>query len=117
MTGPSQLCTFFVADLFLGVEAVRVQEVFRDRGLTPVPLAAPPVAGLINLRGLVVPALDLRRPLGRPERPAERPPLNVLVNTSDGPVSFLADADGDAVEAAAADFKPPPETLARVARP
>jgi purine-binding chemotaxis protein CheW len=117
MSERTPMCTFHVADLFLGIAAVQVQEVFRHREITPVPLAAPLVLGLLNLRGRVLPVLDLRRPLGRPQRsPAAPAPVHILVNTSDGPVSLLADSVGDVLEVDAADFEAPPDTLGGVAR-
>ena len=61
-----QLCTFFLHGLYLGVDVTRVQEVIRYQAMTRVPLAAPEVRGLINLRGQIVTALELRtRPTPR----------------------------------------------------
>ena len=56
-----QFCTFHIGDLFLGIEVERIQEVLRDAVITAVPLAPPVVRGLINLRGQIVTAIDLRR--------------------------------------------------------
>jgi purine-binding chemotaxis protein CheW len=112
----TQYCTFVIGDLLLGVEVTRVREVFPPRGLTPVPLASPAVRGLINLRGRIVPALDLRGPLGLPPRPDGEGPVNVLVDTAEGPVSLLADQAGDVLRVADADAEAPPQTLAEGAR-
>ena len=62
MAAAVQFCSFYVGDLFLGVELMRVQEVNRLQDVTPVPLAAGVVSGLINLRGQIVTAVDLRTP-------------------------------------------------------
>ena len=64
-----QLATFRLDGDLYGVEVEHVQEVLRSQGLTRVPLAPPAVAGLINLRGQVVTAIELRERLGRPARP------------------------------------------------
>jgi purine-binding chemotaxis protein CheW len=56
-----QLSTFFVADLFFGVDVLRVQEVLRFQQMTHVPRAPDVIEGLINLRGQIVTAIDLRR--------------------------------------------------------
>ena len=56
-----QFCTFFLDDRFFGVDVEKVQEVIRYQLITPVPLAPPVVRGLINLRGQIVTAIDLRR--------------------------------------------------------
>ena len=66
-----QFSTFFLHDLYLGVEVLKVQELIRLQEMTRVPLAAPAVRGLINLRGQIVTAIDLRRQFGMPEREPE----------------------------------------------
>jgi purine-binding chemotaxis protein CheW len=60
----AQFSTFFVADLFFGVDVLHVQEVLRLQQMTPVPLAPRVIEGLINLRGQIVTAIDMRRRLG-----------------------------------------------------
>lgn len=115
MTAPvadtTQLCTFYVGGLFFGIEVTRVQEVIRFQEMTRVPLASPVVSGLINLRGQIVTAIDLRALLQLPPRESEEPPMNVVVRTEDGAVSLLADEIGDVVDVHASDFERPPETL------
>src|SRR5690242_6364587 len=104
-------CTFFLGELFLGVTVDAVQEVIRGQELTRVPLAPPAVRGLMNLRGRIVTAIDLRRRLGLDDLPADRPPMNVVVRTAGGPVSLLVDRIGDVLEVAAEAVEPPPEAL------
>lgn len=116
MSASRQYCTFFVNNLFLGVEVLKVQEVLRYRETAPVPLASATVEGLINLRGQIVTAIDLRRRLGLPPRPADRAPMNVVLRTDDGAVSLLVDEIGDVIEVEETHFETPPETLAPAAR-
>jgi len=116
MTESVQLSTFFLDGLFFGVEVMRVQEVIRCQEMTRVPLAPRVVSGLINLRGQIVIAIDLRRRLELAERPREALPTNVVVRTEDGVVSLLVDAIGDVVEVDSGSFERPPDTLAGVAR-
>jgi purine-binding chemotaxis protein CheW len=104
-------CTFQLANLFFGVEVLTVQEVIRHQRMTPVPLAPDVVSGLINLRGQVVTAIDLRRRLGLPDRAADVLPMNVVVRTAEGPVSLLVDEIGDVLQVDDSQFEPPPETL------
>jgi purine-binding chemotaxis protein CheW len=111
-----QFCTFRLADHEFGVDVLRVQEVIRYQQVTRVPLAPPVVEGLINLRGQIVTALDLRRRLELPERPAGTLPMNVVIRTDDGPVSFLVDDIGDVVDVDDTTFERPPETLQGVPR-
>jgi purine-binding chemotaxis protein CheW len=109
-------CTFFVDGLLLGIEVTRVQEVLRDQQLTEVPLAHTVVAGLMNLRGQIVTAIDVRARLSLPPRPAGALPSNVVVRTADGSVSLLVDEIGDVIQIDPGSFEAPPETLERRAR-
>lgn len=113
---PKQLCTFYLDGLFFGVDVRRVQEVLRFQRMTPVPLAPPVVEGLINLRGQIVTALDLRRRLDLADRPAGRQPMNIVVRSDEGPVSLLVDEIGEVVDVDDSAFEPPPETLQGPAR-
>lgn len=112
----NQYATFVVNDLFLGIDVLRVQEVLRYQEMTRVPLAPDMAAGLINLRGQIVTAIDMRRRLGLPPRPADMLPLNVVVRTGDGPVSLLVDEIGDVLEVEAADSENPPDNVPAGAR-
>jgi len=111
-----QFCTFFVKDEFFGVPVQQVQEVIRYQEMTRVPLVSHVIRGLINLRGQIVMAVDLRRRLGLEDRPESQLPLNVVVRTEDGAVSFLVDEIGDVLEVAEEKFERPPETLQGQAR-
>jgi purine-binding chemotaxis protein CheW len=116
MTGNVQFATFVLDGLFFGVEVLKVQEVIRYQEMTRVPLAPPEISGLINLRGQIVTALDLRRRLELHPRPADQLPMNVVVRTDDGAVSLLVDEIGDVVEVSEESFERPPETIRGVAR-
>ena len=70
MAHTSQFCTFYLDKLLFGVELKGVQEVIRSLDMTKVPLAPAVVSGLINLRGQIVTAVDLRRRLELEHRPA-----------------------------------------------
>ncbi|HVT79230.1 MAG TPA: chemotaxis protein CheW [Phycisphaerae bacterium] len=116
MVEEHQFCTFYVGGFFFGVEVLKVQEVIRCQEMTRVPLASPVIHGLINLRGQIVAALDLRRRLDLPPRAAGEAPTNVVVRTADGVVSLLVDEIGDVVNVEPGTFERPPETLSGVAR-
>jgi purine-binding chemotaxis protein CheW len=111
MSKTQQFCTFFLKDQFFGVPVQQVQEVIRYQEMTRVPLVPPVIRGLINLRGQIVMAIDLRRRMGMDDRPDSELPMNVVVRTEDGAVSFLVDEIGDVLEAEEQNFEPPPETL------
>jgi purine-binding chemotaxis protein CheW len=116
MTEERQFATFYLDGLLFGVEVSQVQEVIRYQEMTRVPLARPEVQGLINLRGQIVTALDLRRRLDIKERSSERLPMNVVVRAGEEAVSLLVDEIGDVLELEQSAFERPPETLRGEAR-
>jgi purine-binding chemotaxis protein CheW len=107
----AQLCTFTVEHLFFGVEVTTVQEVLRAQPMTKVPLARAMVRGLLNLRGQIVTAIDLRSYLGFPAREGGEPPMNVVLRGNEGSVSLLVDTIGDVIEVPLSAFEPPPSTM------
>jgi len=107
-----QFCTFFLKNQFFGVPVQQVQEVIRYQEMTRVPLVPREIRGLINLRGQIVMAVDLRRRLGMEDRSASELPMNVVVRTDDGAaVSFLVDEIGDVLEVGEDCFEPPPGNM------
>ncbi len=110
-----QLCTFRCDGVLFGVDVIDVQEVLRLQEMTPIPLAPPSVRGLINLRGQIVTALDLRVKLGM-SASTSQDAVNVVVRVDDGIVSLLVDEIGDVIEVDAENFERPPDTLADDAR-
>lgn len=111
MAQESQFCTFYLDKLLFGIELRGVQEVIRYVEMTAVPLAPSAVRGLINLRGQIVTAIDLRRRLELDARAAEMLPSNVVVRSEDGPVCLLVDEIGDVVKVEEGSFEPLPETV------
>jgi purine-binding chemotaxis protein CheW len=111
MQSESQLCTFYLEDQMFGIDVQTVQEVIRYQQMTDIPLAPDAVCGLINLRGQIVTAIDLRKRLGLPCRPEGQLPMNVVVRSEDGAVSLLVDQIGDVQESDQEKFEPSPETL------
>ena len=107
----TQYCTFHVDDLLFGVEVARVQEVMLPQAMTPVPLASSAVRGLINLRGTIVTAIDLREQLKL--RTCTRDEhMNVVVRTGDdSAVTFMVDEIGDVVDVPSDAEELPPSTL------
>lgn len=106
-----QFCTFYLDGFLFGIEVEKVQEVIRHQEMTPVPLAPKLIGGLINLRGQIVTAIDLRLRLGLPERKAEDLPMNVVARSEDGAVSLLVDEIGDVLEVQEQQFEDVPQTM------
>lgn len=111
-----QFSTFFIDDLFFGVDVLDVQEVLRAQQMTPVPQAPEVVEGLINLRGQIVTAIDMRRRLHMPKLSTGNPPMNIVISTPDGAVSLLVDEIGDVLDMEASNYERPPDNLEAAAR-
>ena len=112
----AQYSTFYLADFFFGVDVLRVQEVLRFQQMTRVPQAPEVIEGLINLRGQIVTAIDMRRRLGLPPRAGGQSPMNMVIRTEDGAVSLLVDEIGDVLDVDAATYERPPDNLDASAR-
>lgn len=106
-----QCATFYVEKLFLGIEVKNVQEVLRAQETTQVPRAPAVVQGLINLRGQIVTAIDMRRRMGLPVRAQSELPMNMVIRTEEGPLSLLVDEIGEVIELRAEQFEHPPVNL------
>jgi purine-binding chemotaxis protein CheW len=106
-----QYSTFTLDGLLFGVELTQVQEVIRYLEMTRVPLAPEVVSGLINLRGQIVTAVDLRKRLELEAAPEGSQPMNVVVRREEGAMSLQVDEIGDVVEVDEDSFEPTPETL------
>lgn len=111
----TQLVTFTLDRYVFGVEVSSVQEVLRGQDRTRVPLAPATLAGLINLRGQVLPAVELRAVFGLPAR-EDDDAMMVLIRVDGEPVAFLVDSIGSVVTVSPDQFEPPPDTLSGATR-
>ncbi len=111
-----QLCTFYVNGFYFGVDVLRVQEVIKYQKMTPVPVSPAVVKGLINLRGQIVIAVDMREKMGMPPRENQQLPMNVVVHSDEGAISLLVDKIGDVIEVDDKDLEAPPDSLNGVNR-
>lgn len=106
-----QYCTFRLDDLILGVDVLEVQEVIFYQEMTHIPLAHKSIKGLINLRGQIVTAIDLRQRLNLPPASSEIEQKNIVIQSGDQAVSLLVDDIGDVIEPSEDSFESTPETL------
>lgn len=109
--GYREFCTLMLGDLFFGIEVQHVQEVLEEQPMTTVPLAAAEVCGLINLRGQIVTAIDLRTCLGRPGQTDREVSPNIILRYEDELWSLVVDQIGDVVSIDTSRCAPPPESL------
>lgn len=105
--------TFRLADQWLGIPVMAVQEVLVAMRIARVPLAPDAIAGFLNLRGQIVTAVDLRITLQLPPRNADAEVMNVVVRHESELFAFMVDEVGDVVSVASDTVEPTPATLDR----
>jgi purine-binding chemotaxis protein CheW len=118
----NQFTTFYLNDTYFGIDIKTVQEIIRHRATTPIPLAPSDICGLIDLRGQIVPVVDLQSRLGIPTNPslpaiADEDRYNIILRDDNELVSFLVSDIGDILELPNEDFEPPIATLQGTIRP
>lgn len=106
-----QFATFKVGTLLFGVDVHEVQEIIRFQALTPVPLAHDVVRGLMNLRGQIITAIDLRRRLALQSGLPDEELMNIVVSIEDEKVSLLVDSVGDVINVSRDAFEETPPTV------
>jgi purine-binding chemotaxis protein CheW len=111
MSADQRFCTFFLNGLWFGIEVESVREVLRVQPMTHVPLAPQAICGLINLRGRIITAMDLRRRLGLPPQPAGQSAMNVVVGSDSDGISLLVDEVGEVVQPGHDSYEIVPESL------
>lgn len=93
-----QYCTFYLNNTLFGIEISKVQEIISSQKLTSVPLVSEDIAGLINLRGQILVAIDLRKRLALKSTSQKDLSTNIVLKTSDEFVSLLVEEVRDIVE-------------------
>jgi purine-binding chemotaxis protein CheW len=115
VSSETQYCTFFVDGLLFGVEVLQVEEIMSAFVVGSVPLAPPTIAGLINHRGQIITAIDMRKRLDL--SPSTVPPARMLVvRCQEETFALLVDKIGDVVAANPKDFEEAPENVNESAR-
>lgn len=106
-----EFVTIKLAGQLLGIPVLDVHDVLNAQKMTKIPLAPPSVAGVLNLRGRIVTAIDLRVHLGFPPRDAEEKLMSVVVEHKGEPYSLLIDNVGEVLALPDDDFEKSPVTL------
>ena len=111
MTSTHSYATFYVDDFYFGIPSATVVELTNATAITPVPMAPAAVSGLINLRGQIVTAIDLRRRLGIPPQPAPNETITVFMNHGGIMFGLVIDKISDILELDPQQFDKPPSHL------
>lgn len=110
-----ELLTFRLADQEYALDIMSVREIRGWTRATPLPHAPHYMKGVINLRGTVLPVMDLALRLGLPEREQNERNVIIVVNFEDVMTGLLVDAVSDIVALTKDDLQPPPELSAGAA--
>ena len=99
-SGITEYVTTMIGGQLFGLPISRVQDVFMPERLTRVPLSSSDVAGVLNLRGRIVTAIDMRSRLGLPKNDDGRPPMAVGVEFRGESYGLLIDTIGEVLKLA-----------------
>jgi purine-binding chemotaxis protein CheW len=109
--GLGQLLTFNLAGQLFGVPVLQVNDVLGPQRITKTPLAPAAIAGVMNLRGRIVTAVDVRRCLGQPPREKDSSDMSVVVDQNGELFSLIIDSVGDVLQLSEDTHETVPATL------
>ena len=109
--GLIQLVTFSIGDEEFGVDILRVQEIIRMMDITKVPKAPDFVEGVINLRGNVIPIIDLRKRFGMEARERDKHTRTIVIEINNMIVGFIVDAVSEVLRIPSDTVEPPPPVV------
>jgi purine-binding chemotaxis protein CheW len=108
-TTSRQFLTFALGQEEYGVEILKIQEIKGFSQITPLPNAPAYVRGVLNLRGTIVPIVDLRKKFGMPEETYTQFTVIVVVQIQDKTMGFVVDAVSDVLTVASDAIQPTPD--------
>lgn len=107
--GNAQFLTFTLGDEAFALDILKVQEIKSWVTITPLPNTSPDVRGVINLRGSVVPVVDLRRRFNMPDVEPTKYSVIIVARVAEKTVGLVVDAVSDVLDVAADQLSPPPK--------
>jgi purine-binding chemotaxis protein CheW len=115
---PTQYLTFMLAGETFAIGILAIKEIISYTSLTTVPMMPPCVRGVINLRGAVVPVMDLQSRFGKPSSEVTKRTCIVIVEVeSQGErqdIGIVVDAVNEVLDIPAEDIEPPPSFGTRI---
>lgn len=109
-----QLVSFNIGEEEFGVDILKVQEIIRLVEITRVPNAPSFVEGVINLRGKVIPVIDLRKRIGMESIPPSSESRIVVVELENKIIGFLVDCVNEVLRISQSITEPPPPIIAGI---
>ncbi|GAB7027976.1 chemotaxis protein CheW [Geotalea toluenoxydans] len=104
-----QVACFTLDDNIYAVDIMRIREIIKPQKLTSLPKAPPYVEGIINLRGSVIPVIDLRKRFDLPVREIDSAVRLLIVRVAKQLLGFVVDNVTEVITVPARDIKPPPQ--------
>ena len=108
-TQENKYLTFMIGREDFGIEIRYVTEIIGIQGITVVPSVPPYVKGVINLRGKVIPVMDVRLRFGVEERPYDDRTCIIVINIDEQPVGLIVDRVLEVLDIQASEIEPPPK--------
>ena len=109
-----QLVTFSTGDEEFGVDILKVQEIILPMAITKVPKAPEFVEGVINLRGKVIPVIDLRRRFGLKPKEQDKYTRIIVIEINQMIVGFVVDSISEVLRIPASTVEPTPPVVAGI---
>ncbi len=109
-----QLVTFHIGEEEFGVEILKVQEIIRMMGITRVPKAPDFVEGVINLRGKVIPIIDLRTRFGMAAQEHDKHTRIIVIEINGVIIGFVVDSVSEVLRIPADTVEPPPPIISGI---
>ena len=106
-----QVASFRLGDDLFAIDIMRIKEIIRPQKLSLLPKAPPFVEGVINLRGTVIPVIDLRKRFDMPEREDSLPIRLLIVAVTGQLLGLVVDDVTEVVTVPVKDIKPPPQMV------
>ena len=103
--------TFVLGNVYYGLDIQFVREIIGMQDITVVPDVPPFIKGVINLRGKVIPVMDVRKRFNMPSRPYDDRTCIIVIHVGDWLVGLVVDTVSEVLDIPEADIEPPPEAF------
>ncbi len=108
----TQLVGFIIGEELFGVDILKVQEIIKETPITPIPDSPEFIEGVINLRGNIIPVIDLRKRLKLLQQEKAGPSWIIILNINGRVTGFIVDSVTQVLKVQADKILPPPEIVA-----
>ncbi|PRY98180.1 CheW protein [Jezberella montanilacus] len=111
MSKSAEFITFYLGDFFFGIIATDVMELNRDLKITPVPKSPKTIRGIVNLRGEIVPAINMHERFKLDSSCPEDGSISIILQSGNLTIAALVDDVGEIIALHQDTFEPPPKNF------